>query len=384
MSCYYSPHSDSEGARKHDNDTSQEQERKSNSDKDKPFRDDHPHPPPAAATSTSPEANTALTMSRAAKKRRTSYNCSISPSTQLHQYQYQQKSSSVQELNEECSSTFASMPNMYKEEEEASSTNKEVGKKPSQVHPQEEGDPNPINDTTMWNPYLPHRFQVFSPSPSHAQLHLSPSNHFHPPHEQHDKHENPDDNPLPLSLAVPYSPVRHQFCDESYVSSQQERPAPAAHLKKDPPPSAAAVATEEMKAYSDGGGYSVDLPPTLPNLPVKEVRTTTSSQRNSWDRKFNDLLEFKQQHGHCDVPQTYAPNPKLGVWVNKGELIQYAAKFGNCHVPTKYKENTALGRWVSTQRAEYKRFNKGGEKSSLTAEKIRRLDSIGFAWFMSL
>jgi hypothetical protein len=67
----------------------------------------------------------------------------------------------------------------------------------------------------------------------------------------------------------------------------------------------------------------------------------------------------------------------------QGELIQYAAKFGNCHVPTKYKENTALGRWVSTQRAEYKTFCKG-EKSSLTAEKIRRLDSIGFAWFMSL
>ena len=287
MSCYYSPHSDSEGAHKHDNDnTSQEQERKSNSS-DKPFWDDHP---PAAATSTSPEANTALTMSRAPKKRRTSDNCSISPSTQLHQYQYQQKSSSVQELNEECSSAFASMPNMHKKEAETS-TDKEVGKMPSQVHPQEEGDPNPINDTTMWNPYLPHRFQVFSPS--HAQLHLSPSSHFHPPHEQHDKHENPDDNPLPLSLAVPYSPVRHQFGDEYYISPQQERPAPSAHLKKDTPPSAAAVATQEMKAKCDGGEDSVDLPPPLPSLPVKGVRTSTSSQRNAWDRKLNDLVSLR-------------------------------------------------------------------------------------------
>eukprot|EP00985_Skeletonema_marinoi_P025435 scaffold18719_cov85-Skeletonema_marinoi.AAC.1 len=233
LSCYYSPHDDSEGAHKHDNDTSQEQEQKSNAN-DKPFREDHP----PAATSTSPEANTALTMmSRAAKKRRTSDNCSISPSTQLHQYQYQQKSSSVQELNEECSSAFInSMPHMYNgdKEEEESSTNKEVGKKPSQVHQQEVVDPNPINDTTMRNPYLPHRFQVFSPS--HAQLHLSPSSHFHPPHyKQHDEHENPDDNPLPLPLAVPYSPVRRQFGDEYYISPRQERPAPAAHLKKDPP-----------------------------------------------------------------------------------------------------------------------------------------------------
>eukprot|EP00985_Skeletonema_marinoi_P023185 scaffold15238_cov123-Skeletonema_marinoi.AAC.1 len=287
LSCYYSPHDDSEGAPQHDNETPRPREQESKSN-DEPFQEDHP----PAATSTSPEANTALTMmSRAAKKRRTSYNCSISPSIQLHQYQYQQKSSSVQELKEECSSAFInSMPNMYKEEEEAS-TDKEIGKKPSQVHQQEVVDPNSINDTTMRNPYLPHRFQVFSPS--HAQLHLSTS--------------------------IPCSPVRHQFGDEYYISHNQERPAQSAHLKKDPPPSAAAVATEEMKANSDGGGGdSVDLPPTLPSLmPVKGVRTSTSSQRNAWDRKFYDLLEFKQQHGHCDVQQTYAPNPKLGLWVNK-------------------------------------------------------------------
>eukprot|EP00984_Skeletonema_dohrnii_P016496 scaffold7349_cov129-Skeletonema_dohrnii-CCMP3373.AAC.1 len=375
MSCYYSPHSDddSEGAHKHVNDIPQEQEFSDG----EPFREDHP----PAATSTSPETNTALTMSRAAKKQRTSYNCSLSTSTQPHQYQYQyqQKSSSVRGFNEECSSGFARMLSTYKGEAEASSTDKEVGngKKPNQNHPKEEGDPNPINDTTiMRNPYLPRHFQVFSPP--HAQLHLSPLRNSHPLQKQH---ENPDDNLLPL--AVPYSPMRIQFGDEYYVSP--ERPALAAHPKKGPPPppSAAAVAREEMKANSDGGGESVDLPPTLPNLPVKGVRASTSGQRNSWDRKFNDLLEFKQQHGHCDVPQTYAPNPKLGVWVNKAELIQYAAKFGNCHVPTKYKENTALGRWVSTQRAEYKKYCKG-EKSSLTAENVRRLDSIGFAWFMAL
>lgn len=52
-----------------------------------------------------------------------------------------------------------------------------------------------------------------------------------------------------------------------------------------------------------------------------------------------------------------------------------------CHVPTKYKENSALGRWISKQRAAYKKYRKG-EKSNMTADKIRRLESIGFAWFM--
>ena len=66
------------------------------------------------------------------------------------------------------------------------------------------------------------------------------------------------------------------------------------------------------------------------------------------------------------------------------ELKEYKAEYGNCHVPTKYKENTALGRWVSTQRSEYKKFCEGDTKTAMNAEKIRRLESIGFAWFMVL
>ena len=68
----------------------------------------------------------------------------------------------------------------------------------------------------------------------------------------------------------------------------------------------------------------------------------------------------------------------------QNELKLYKAKFGNCHVPTKYKGNTALGRWVSTQRAEYKKYQEGVAKTSMNADKIRRLEEIGFAWFMAL
>jgi hypothetical protein len=72
-------------------------------------------------------------------------------------------------------------------------------------------------------------------------------------------------------------------------------------------------------------------------------------------------------------------------WNEKfNELVQYKAANGNCHVPTKYKANTALGRWVSTQRAEYKKYSEGNTKTTITAEKVRRLEGIGFAWFMSL
>ena len=68
----------------------------------------------------------------------------------------------------------------------------------------------------------------------------------------------------------------------------------------------------------------------------------------------------------------------------QNELVAYKAKYGNYHVPTKYKDNKALGRWVSTQRAEYKKYQEGQAKTSMNAGKIRRLESIGFAWFMAL
>lgn len=148
----------------------------------------------------------------------------------------------------------------------------------------------------------------------------------------------------------------------------------------------------------------------------------------SWERRFVELTDFRRVHGHCEVPQNYAENTSLGTWVNKqrmehknriegknsslndsrlerlqsvgfrwakrkgqaswdekyNELVAYKARYGNCHVPTKYKENTALGRWVSTQRAEYKKYQEGQAKTSMNADKIRRLESIGFAWFMAL
>merc|ERR1712087_293637 len=156
--------------------------------------------------------------------------------------------------------------------------------------------------------------------------------------------------------------------------------------------------------------------------------TTSSTEGEGWERRYNELIEFRRRNNHCEVPQNYPKNTSLGTWVNKqrmehknrvegknsslndyrlerlesigfrwakrkgqaswdekfNELVAYKAKFGNCLVPTKYKENTALGRWVSTQRSEYKKYREGKKRTSMNPDKIRRLESIGFAWFMAL
>eukprot|EP00986_Skeletonema_menzelii_P009547 scaffold4365_cov147-Skeletonema_menzelii.AAC.15 len=300
----------------------------------------------------------------------------------------------------------------------ATATNKEEedgnGKKPSphlDAHEQVGGVSGSSSIMRKRNPYLPRHFQAYSYSPlsSDGQLDCSPLRHFDPPPPKKKKQKHSNDlvrTPLPLLLPTStYSPVRIKFGNEYYISPTRSTPPAALYSKKDPPqllPPPAVAAAEEAKKKKtkggdgDGGGdyVTVSFPTAFPKLTVKgkgkrayrsrsnDDAATNEVTLTSWDRKFDELLDFKKQHGHCRVPQHYAPNPELGTFVNKEELIQYKAKFGNCHVPTKFKENKTLGRWVSQQRAEYKKFCKG-EKSSLTTERIIRLSSIGFAWWLA-
>ena len=69
---------------------------------------------------------------------------------------------------------------------------------------------------------------------------------------------------------------------------------------------------------------------------------------NGWLIRYEELIAFKQQHGHCNVP-------------------------------TRYVQNKSLGLWVSTQRHQYGLLCKG-ESSCITAERIAALEKIGFEW----
>ena len=135
--------------------------------------------------------------------------------------------------------------------------------------------------------------------------------------------------------------------------------------------------------------------------------------RDSWDRRINDLKAFKKEHGHCNVPLRYPPNPALGSWViglrqwkkrgmltddkillldalgfswamkQRGvqvsweqrinDLKAFKKEHGHCNVPFAYRRNPALAAWVANVRQRKKR----GE---LTEDKIRMLDDLGFCW----
>ena len=79
---------------------------------------------------------------------------------------------------------------------------------------------------------------------------------------------------------------------------------------------------------------------------LDEVGFEWSPQGNSWNDRYNQLVEYKNEHGNCLVPQ-------------------------------RYSKNKALGKWVAKQRTQY-RLRSEGKHSHLTEERIKLLDEVGF------
>lgn len=68
-------------------------------------------------------------------------------------------------------------------------------------------------------------------------------------------------------------------------------------------------------------------------------------------------------------------------WIDRvNELIAYKEKHGDTLVPKRYADNPALGNWVNKQRQLYKKYCSKEEPCSLTDEKVKILDGIGFCW----
>ena len=70
---------------------------------------------------------------------------------------------------------------------------------------------------------------------------------------------------------------------------------------------------------------------------------------SNFEERFADLQQFKNEHGHCNVPAIYEKNKSLGYW---------------CHTIRKMKSGS--------------RPNVGVYR--LTDERIAKLEEMGFRW----
>ena len=125
-----------------------------------------------------------------------------------------------------------------------------------------------------------------------------------------------------------------------------------------------------------------------------------------WETRFDELKEYKSQHGNCDVPQKddylgrfvdkqrqmyregklkqdridsleamgfeWGARTRSGAWEGKfEELKQYKEMHGHCLVPQ--VDGGRLGRWVVNQRQTRK-------QGKLPLDRIELLNSIDFIW----
>ena len=151
----------------------------------------------------------------------------------------------------------------------------------------------------------------------------------------------------------------------------------------------------------------------------------------TFDERFKDLMAFKEEFGHCNVPQTQSRNNKhtsLGKWcshvrqaykaINEGgiprryklskadmkrlenagfewnhykkfderfkDLMAFKAEFGHCNVPktqSRHYKHYSLGTWCNEMRQPYKDIKGGGmPRCKLSKPDIKRLENAGFKW----
>ena len=56
------------------------------------------------------------------------------------------------------------------------------------------------------------------------------------------------------------------------------------------------------------------------------------------------------------------------------------SEHGHCDVPWGYAANIQLGKWANTQRTEKTKYDADSATSQLTAERVGKLEALGFVW----
>lgn len=141
-----------------------------------------------------------------------------------------------------------------------------------------------------------------------------------------------------------------------------------------------------------------------------------------WYQRYEELIEFKHAHNHCNVPKNFKSNKSLATWVDTQryqykklrdglhsqitaeriellnqisfhwtvdqklhdvwwqrykELLEYKQKHGHLNIPMSDEETKKLANWSNNQRSQYKMMREG-KSSQMTEHRARSLEKIGF------
>jgi hypothetical protein len=153
-------------------------------------------------------------------------------------------------------------------------------------------------------------------------------------------------------------------------------------------------------------------------------KKAANKQHIKWNLKFDELVAYKEQFGHCNVPARDPTYKGLASWVvdqrsgrrllREGkashlhpdrirrldgvgflwsisksksldfyarieQLKAFKARHGHCNVPQKTMDPVGLGNFCMEQRRRYKRFM-AGETTFMNQDRVNALQALGFEW----
>jgi hypothetical protein len=139
------------------------------------------------------------------------------------------------------------------------------------------------------------------------------------------------------STHVPVSSQKKERKPHCPVICKAKKPSPKA-ARKTP----AERKTPRGKVLSSKSGLSS-------SVPAVGGPRFRHYQAENWSLRFREVKHFVEGHGHCVIPHDYP-------------------------------SNQVLSRWAKRQRYQYKLYEAGSKKSSMTVERIEALEELGFCW----
>ena len=107
---------------------------------------------------------------------------------------------------------------------------------------------------------------------------------------------------------------------------------------------------------------------------------------NTNHRRPTDVMTLQQKEKLEELGFQWSVKPVKGWEFGYAQLVEYKETHGHCNVPQHWPENRWLGKWVARQRYDYCKLQQQQEsiitdgRKKMSAERIERLHAIGFYW----
>jgi hypothetical protein len=198
------------------------------------------------------------------------------------------------------------------------------------------------------------------------------------------------------------------------------------------PPLDESIASDETTMNGSNKDVNIRSSRRVSAVAAATRATKRNKAHKTFDERMKDLMSFKAEFGHCNVPRTRSKNNKhlsLGIWCNDTrmayknikegsspgrkltkaniqrlenagfewnvskkvpfderlkDLMSFKAEFGHCNVPrtqSRKNKHLSLGIWCNQTRVSYKAIKDGRSPTiKLSKANMKRLEKAGFEW----